>query len=278
MNSHFPIKFFSISLALTMLLQILSLSPGRTEPSIQSEETPTLDAVPSKKGLKFIAPLPQRPYPGERSPGRGKDSCPSVTVPLTVLMPSIPSGSTFDTWGQTLQERPLIWVYVPYGSEDKRPDKKINNFDLLLEIREDSPGQAMTKVRVPLPKQAKIIPISLPPDYKLEVGKNYQLLVSSTCTSGNPNPQQASFWIQRVTEPTGISKVSSARDRLKLLAERGIWLDTLTEVVKVNAAPKLNPEWRSFVQVSLGWDLQESTVRGREEKEKVEKILKEPIN
>jgi hypothetical protein len=254
MNTRFSTKFFSMSLALTVLLQMLSLYPGQ--------------AAPRKKALKFVAPLSQRPYPGQRSPGAGKGTCPPAAAPLTILTPRIARGNTFDTWGQTTQERPLIWVYVPYGSQDKLPENRKNQFEVVLEIGEDAPGQTMTKVSIPLPEQAKIMPISLPPDYKLEVGKNYQVLISSTC-----NLQQASFWVQRVTSPPEITNVSSSRDRLNMLAERGIWLDTLTEVVKVNAAPKLSAEWRSFVQASLGWDLQESTPTGQEENQKMEKIL-----
>jgi Domain of Unknown Function (DUF928) len=274
MNSHFPVKLFSMSLVFTLGLQSVSLYPAKTEP-LMEPETP-IETAPGKKALKFMAPEARRPYPGDRSPGTGKDNCPEVAVPLTVLMPSLPNGRTFDTWGQTTQERPLIWVYVPYGSEDKLPKGQKNRFDLQLEIQEDSPGQTRKKVRVPLPKQAKIMPIALPPDYKLEVGKNYQVFVSSSCTKNNP--QQARFWIQRVAAPSGLGSSSSPRDRVKLFAEKGIWLDTLTEVVKINAAPKLSEEWRSFVQVSLGWDLQESTDWGREEKKKMERILNEPIN
>jgi Domain of Unknown Function (DUF928) len=277
MKPHFPVKFFSTALVFTVLLQNTFLYPGHAQPSVLPEEAQTLDSTPSKGGLKFIAPLSQRPYPGERSPGRGKDNCPVVSVPLTVLMPSLPNGRKFDTWGQTIQERPLVWVYVPYGSEDKLPENRKNTFDLQLEIREDTPGQDFIKHRVPLPAKGKIMPIALPPDSKLEVGKNYHVKVRATCIPNNP--QQANFWIQRVTAPTELNQVPTpSRDRVKLLAERGIWLDTLTEVVKVNAAPKLSAEWQAFVQESLGWDLQESTAMGREEKAKVEKILKEPIN
>ncbi len=273
MKPHFSVKFFSIALVLTVLLQ--NVMSAKSEPSVLPEETPTPSQ--SNGALKFMHPLSQRPYPGQRSPGRGKDDCPVVAIPLTVLMPSLPNGNAFDTWGQTVQERPLIWVYVPYGSEDKRPNNRKNRFDLQLEIREDAAGQAFVKSEVKLPTKGKIMPIELPQDYKLKIGTNYQVKLRVNCTK--KNPPQASFWVQRVTMPTDISKVSiDSRDRVKLLAERGIWLDTLTEVVKVNAAPKLSAEWQGFVQESLGWDLQESTAIGREEKAKMEKILKEPIN
>jgi Domain of Unknown Function (DUF928) len=277
MKLHFSIKFVSTALVLTVLLQNALLYPVHAEPSVLPDEPQTLDALPSQGALKFIAPLSQRPYPGQRSPGKGRDICPLAAVPLTVLMPSLPNGRKLDTWGQTHQERPLVWVYVPYGSEDKRPDNRKNKFELQLEIREDAPGRDFVQHRVPLPSQGKIMPIELPPDYKLEVGKNYHVQVRATCTS--MNAQQANFWIQRMTAPTDLSQVPTpSRDRVKRLAEQGIWLDTLTEVVKVNAAPKLSAEWQTFVQESLGWDLQESTAIGREEKAKVEKILKEPIN
>ncbi len=271
------VKFSPMLFALTVLLQNTLISPGRTESSVLPEESQSMDNVTNKGVLKFIAPLSKRPYPGERSPGGSKDNCPDAAVPLTVLMPSLPNGRAFDIWGQTLQERPLIWVYVPYGSEDKRPNDKKNDFGLQLEIREDTKGKPFVERRVPLPAKAKIMSISLPADYQLEVGKNYEVQIRANCIKANP--QKVSFWVQRVAMPTGLSQAPMpSRDRVKLLAERGIWLDTLTEVVNVNAAPTLSAEWQTFVQESLGWDLQERTKVGREEKAKMEKILKEPIN
>lgn len=282
MKPHFFAQLFSMMMLLTASLQNVLIQPGQTEPSVVPEEAQPSDVLPSntsnKASFKFIAPLSQRRLSGNTSPGIGKDDCPPTAVPLTVLMPSLPNGKSFDVWGQTIQERPLIWVYVPYGSEDKRPNNQKNMFDLQLDIREDAPGKSFVKRKLDLPAKAKIVPIPLPPDYKLEVGKNYQIKVRVTCTKAT-NPQQADFWVQRVTAPTDLGKVATpSRDRVKLLAERGIWLDTLTEVVKVNAAPKLSAEWQRFVQESLGWDLQESTAMGRAEKVKMEKILKEPIN
>lgn len=278
MKPHFSVKFFPMALVLTVLLQNTLIYPGQTEPSVLPEEPQTADKASSKASLKFIKPLSQRSFPGQTTPGRGKDNCPSVAVPLTVLMPSLPNGRGFDTWGQTLQERPLIWVYVPYGSEDQLPNNRKNQFDLQLEIREDAPGKSFVMRRVALPAKGKIMPIALPPDSKLEVGKNYEVQVRVTCID-TTNPQKAVFWVQRVAGAADLSQSSApSRDRVKRLAERGIWLDTLTEVVKVNAAPTLSAEWQGFVQESLGWDLQESTPMGREEKVKMEKILKEPIN
>lgn len=270
-----------MTLVLTVSLQNVLIHPGQTEPAVLPEEAQPSDVVPSptpsKASFKFIVPLSQRRLPGNTSPGGSKDDCPPTTVPLTVLMPSLPNGNAFDVWGQTIQERPLIWVYVPYGSEDKRPNDKKNIFDVQLEIREDSSGQSFVQRRVLLPPKAKILPIALPPDYKLEVGKLYQVRIRANCTQANP--RQVNFWVQRVAAPTGLSQGATAsRDRVKLLAERGIWLDTMTEVVKVNAAPTLSAEWQRFVQESLGWDLQENTAMGRAEKAKMEKIVKEPIN
>lgn len=285
MKRHSSIHLLSLTVTLTVALQNTFLSPGQTEPVMGNDglSTPTSGfSTPSKPGsnlLKFIAPEATRPYPGERSPGTGKDDCPDVKLPLTVLMPSLPNGNTFDTWGQTLQERPVLWVYVPYGSEPQTPGGTRHKFDLELRIKEDSPNQTWKSARIRLPKQGKIMPISLPADYQLDLGKNYEVQLAANCVKNNP--VQARFWLQRVKLPGNKAIDASAppsRDRIKLLAENGIWLDTLTEVVKFNNAPQFNPEWQTFIQASLGWDLQESTEAGKQEKEKVEKILQESIN
>ncbi len=242
----------------------------------------------NKTPLKFIMPEAKRPYPGDRSPQAAKDDC-AATTPLTVLMPSFPNGRALNTWGLTTQERPLIWVYVPFGSEEKveRDGKMVQKylFDVELRIKEEddspslptvsgkTPNSGLVLVKTPLPRKPQMISMSLPPNYKLEVGKNYRVSVSAC------NSQKANVWVQRVSLPrVGDVTTLPARDRIKTLAENGIWLDTLTEVVKLNAAPRLSDEWRSFVQESLGWDLQEQTARGRVEKAKVDLILKEPID
>ena len=220
--------------------------------------------------VKFNHPSAKRPYKGNRSPGAGKSIkgiCPQVTLPLTVLMPTIPNKNKgLDTWSQTAIDRPLIWVYVPYASNLG------HRFDLRLKIVSDDSDAVAVEQTVALPKQPRIMPISLPTDVRLEVGKNYTVELRTTCDTVN----KAQFWLQHV-KPT-LDLPLLGRDRVQYYADNGFWLDTLTEVMALNSSRTLMPEWRSFIESSLGWDLQEVNVDREQDKNKIEQILKEPIN
>jgi len=181
-------------------------------------------------------------------------SCPGTALPLTALMPTIPGTIIKDNaripinnvWGQTTQERPLLWVYVPYSTSAN------DKFDLKLMLHNER-GEPLDHTNIPLPRQPGIVPISLPSTVKLEVGKSYQATLFPTCIPNNPTNLQV--WIQRISVPKDSPTLDQkpSEDLAQFYAQNGIWLDTLTEVVKLNSpAAKFSPEWQNFIQDSLG--------------------------
>ena len=256
------------NLTFTALLLAIAVS------LVQSIAQPTIaktvilqSKLQNNLAVKFNYPSAKRPYKGNRSPGAGKGICPQVTLPLTVLMPTIPNKNKgLDTWSQTAIDRPLIWVYVPYASTLG------HRFDLRLKIVSDDSDAVAVERTVALPKEPRIMPISLPTDVRLEIGKNYTVELRTTCDTVN----KAQFWLQRVNST--LDSPLLGRDRVQYYADNGLWLDTLTEVMALNSTRTLMPEWGSFIESSLGWDLQEVTVAGEQDKKNIEQILKEPIN
>lgn len=161
----------------------------------------------------------------EDSGTRSGPSAASSQRPLRLLLPNVrPTPTRF---GFTVSNYPTFFAYIPQSRA------RTGGFILL-----DDRNQLVYWTSFPMPKEASIVSISLPPTASppLEVGKWYKWYL---IVLGNPdrwgNGGISDFgWIQAI-EPseTLANQLQNAtpRDRPALYAEAGIWHDALASLV-----------------------------------------------
>lgn len=177
--------------------------------------SPLVKADTSKKSsISQILTLPNRGAPGTRRAGAASRNLCDRSEPLTALVP----GTNF---GLTSKERPTFWFYVPYTTG-------IAGEFLLT----DASGKEVYRRTVIVSGTPGIISINLPKTASpLEVDGRYTWNFSAIC-------QKETFLVQgeviRVTLADEINRqleTVTAKERLFILAENGLWFDLVTEFI-----------------------------------------------
>ncbi|MCW6035702.1 DUF928 domain-containing protein [Spirulina subsalsa FACHB-351] len=123
-----------------------------------------------------------------------RPGCPQLTHPLTpIVIHQERPGNRISRFGETTQEHPTIWVYIPY--ETAMLGRVI--FDL-----RDRDQKLLYEFNVPVRNTPGFIQIPLNKDYPLEIDQSYQWHVSIDMYCAENSPAQfdsTSAWIRRVS-------------------------------------------------------------------------------
>jgi Domain of Unknown Function (DUF928) len=174
---------------------------------------------------------PMRGAPGDRGDAGSRGPCDLLAVSPTTNL------------GLTAAEYPTFWLYVksPISSPVSvqfilRNEQQQAIYRTTFEINQ---GKAI--VNFPLPKTA-------PP---LEVGKQYQWVFRCEDITRYG-------WVERVAlKPEIVSKLATAtpRQRVLILAQNGIWYETLTELLALRRAhpqdAQIAADWAALLQHRL---------------------------
>ncbi len=207
--------------------------------------------------LKFILPpTPNRGAPGRRKGAASRGECPSVSKPLTALVPATeePSGEGRELTGTTAKsvlgltaaEYPTFWFYVPYTLTSERSIEFVllddqNNYIYKSTFTATGAAPGIISFRLPF--------TAIP----LEFGKMYHWYFLVNCNLGNPVFVEG--WIQRIAlSPILIQQLEAAtpQERVNLYATNGIWYEALTTLAELyRAAPedtRLAADWAILLQ------------------------------
>lgn len=228
--------------------------------------------------LKFtLPPLPYRRTPGRRRGAASRGECPSVSKPLTALVPVAeqkvadtrldkaqviaPIGLNWEfVWGKTVAERPTFWFYVPYTLTAKLP------VEFVLQDEAQKPVYEATFTAIGT--SPGIISFQLPsPAAPLEVNKMYHWYFVVNCDPDDPIFVEG--WIQRSLLNSELKRQleqATPREQVSLYAANGIWYEAMTSLAELrHANPKdtsLTTDWTGLLQsVGLGAIAQEPIVR-----------------
>ena len=211
----------------------------------------------ARKSVRFrLPPIPKGDPPGGTgSGGAGRDNCPQVNVPLTVLMPtSLRTAQTGrqvkDVWGLTTTESSPLWFYSPYSEGDRYPVELI--------IRQDHRnGKILARRSVLMPKNPGVFTVLMPESLMgMKVNDRHYWQLNLNC---NPKrmgvPIRLEGMVQRVeVSPSDLKALETAEtphDRAAQYADRGIWLDALNLLGNARTAEPENLEikedWRSLL-------------------------------
>lgn len=199
------------SLLAIALLMIYSLA------TVVINRAPAVAARP-KISRKIRWKPPKAPdnlgIPSNRGQGGGQrgDCNPDQTV--TALVPQTAAGTY---WGQTMRDRPTIWLNAPQGLGD----------DQLMEVTlREVNGKAIAKQQL-MPTVTPAGVISVPfPAVALVENQTYRWEVAFYCDQAMPDqPFVIQGQIQRVAP---IALPADHLEQVRALADRGIWFDALT--------------------------------------------------
>ncbi len=171
--------------------------------------------------------------------GKKGGSCPPMNLPLVALAYAYQDNDNgLNIYGQTTQETPTLWFYMPYGKNDDLKDK------VKFALREEGETQPVETLTLPeLPAKPGFISIKTP---KLDKGKKYLWSLTIHCGKGI----NVAGWIERV-EPKVALKITPNQSNLEkadLYKQQGIWYDMVSSLLDQQppAAKKIPPNWQTF--------------------------------
>lgn len=186
---------------------------------------------------------PQQGSPsGRQRGGASRGNCRQFES-LTALLPA--KGKA---WGQTMSDRPTVWVYLPAPLTEQTPIEF---------VVQDAADNYVYNTRMTNPTtKPGLIRLSMPVTTQpLEVGKAYTWTLSVYCDPAKPS--SAVFVkgiIQRVAAADLQAPLAQATplERVRLYAARGLWYDALTAIADLYQAspnqPAIGNAWRSLLQ------------------------------
>lgn len=256
----FPIKKLGfLLLAIGSLLNYPQFVLAKSNNSVNSNSPRSkIKFIPSKK-KPSRPPRRGTPPANEGTGSRGDCLYKANKPPLTRLV----GGNNLQL---TVDKYPQLWIYSPYAQ--KEAPKAVFS----LQNGDDEVYQAPFQ----LPKKPGIFSISLPPTTQpLEIGKRYRWYIDINCPrtgtaddlskpaslTGVVKRMKPSFQLQN-----DLATAKTALERIKIYAERGIWLNTMKELAQLRIKEPQNSHFQT-IWVEL---LSQKQVG-------LEKIVREPI-
>lgn len=170
------VQLLLFAYASSVLIDTLPVSAQSTVPNTYSILRSRLRRVPS---LKYR--LPPKGAPGQRTDAGSRSVCTALNGRLVALVPPT-------NIGLTIARSPTFWFYIPYNSMSH----VIGKFQLL-----DDEENAVYTTKV-LTNTPQITSINLPQSLTLEVGKQYQWVLSFTCGSSTQASTLVHGYVERV--------------------------------------------------------------------------------
>ncbi|MHC5597348.1 MAG: DUF928 domain-containing protein [Nostoc sp.] len=194
--------------------------------------------------------LPPGPPPGGRVRGGAKrgPGCELTKLDLTALAPFTEKpDSVINVWGQTTEERPSWFFYVPYTKD----------YPYAVEfVLQDQDSNEIYQKAIALPDKPGVIRVSLPTTAPaLAVDKQYHWFLTINCDKEkNSPPTFVDGVIQRVQlNPATVKELQRTEPlkRYAIYAQNGIWYEALTILAQLRQKnpqdAALQAEWRNLL-------------------------------
>jgi hypothetical protein len=187
---------------------VLAKTPATPTPNLKIRWKPPIP--PSSLGI-----------PGNRAQGGGTRGCQPYRG-ITALVPKL---SQNIAWGQTIADRPTVWLNAPQGLT--------KDLQMEIAVREQN-GNPIAKQL--FTTKSKILPgaiaISFPPKTVLKIDRTYHWTVAFYCDTNDrvDRPLLIQGQIQRIAAPAALTTAKSSLERTQILAANGIWYDALTQL------------------------------------------------
>ena len=228
-------------LILALLLAIATtLTLATIAPTQIPKPKPTLK-------IRWKPPIPPSTLgiPGNRAQGGGTRSGCHSDRGITALVPLSPQKIH---WGQTISDRPTIWLNAPQGLTK----------DLPIEISvRSATGNPISKQLLTIAHNipAGAVSITFPPDATLEVDRTYRWEVALYCDTNDriDRPFVIQGQVKRIAPPPKLETAISTLNSVQILAENGIWYDaisTLGTQIRQNKDRQLATAWSDLLKAA----------------------------
>ncbi len=249
---NFPFNYKAIGLSVVFLVaSFISYSPqilARQAKPIRNNARKSVTTVQIK--------LPPAPKTGTLSGtvkgGKRKGgNCPDVTTPLTALIATyrLANGEDY-LWGQTIDERPTFWVYVPYSLSASRPG------ELRLQETQANGDKVLTTVVTVNGTSPGVVGVRLPVGKTLKPNQAYLWQFVVRCDPDNASANQfVSTAVTRVQpSPVLANQLRNATPSQKaaIYAREGFWYDAVTAFASLRKAnprdAQTNTNWQTLLR------------------------------
>ena len=219
---------FAIALACAPSAIALSiLAPNYAIANITVTSTP-----PPSRG-------PRTGTPGGPQGGgpRPLSKCPSVNTSVIAFMPAE---------GNTTQESPTFWFYVPYSAE------QVDSFRFALRDETDRVIQPPKNIK--LSGTPGFISLRLPPTSKpLEIGKEYRWSFSILCDPENRQDRIIREGVvRRISPPFSITNQTERRSLIEQYQNNGLWPDAFNLLAEQRRqepnSPTVVADWNQMME------------------------------
>ena len=174
--------------------------------------------------IRWKPPIPPTSLgiPGNRAQGGGTRGGCQTYREITALVPKSPQQVP---WGQTISDRPTVWLNAPQGLAKDLP------IEIAVRTENGKPiAKQLLTVDRDIPPGAIALP--LPLGTILQVDRTYRWEVALYCGNEEQIDRSLSIQgeIQRIAPPKKISNLKSPLETAQILAENGIWYDAITQL------------------------------------------------
>ncbi|MFB2980017.1 DUF928 domain-containing protein [Microseira sp. BLCC-F43] len=182
------------------------------------------------------------PSSGNRTGGASRSPCPYTNPPLTALMPII-------NRGKTVADRPTLWFYVPYSSQQASAGEFV--------LKEEG-NKEIFRIPFTLPRTPGLVSFSIPSTKApLEIDKEYVWFFKVICQQQEASVSEPSLepgilvqgWVQRVKPTPELESELKAKTEPEytIYTNHLIWYDALDSLTKLRITQptntKLTDEW-----------------------------------
>jgi hypothetical protein len=229
---------------LMLLLTILLLIPNAGNPHSANAYS-TSD---SNSAIISHSSTTKRGRSANRRGGASRGNCQSKAIPLTAVFPIINNDEKQVEVAQTVQERPILWVYVPYSSADG----VLGEF-----VLQNADEKTSDRYEFTLPNQPGLMSFQLPQNADpLAVDQEYRWYFKLFCGNVQTSrPLFVSGWIRRVAVSPDLNRQikTNPNQAYKAYAAQGIWYDALNDLIKRRQAamadPSVSRDWQQLLSL-----------------------------
>jgi Domain of Unknown Function (DUF928) len=138
---------------------------------------------------------------------------------MTALVPLSPQKIA---WGQTISERPTLWLNAPQGLA------KDVQMEITIQAENGTPI-AKQLLRTKSKISSGVISLPLPSGVLLQLDRTYRWEVALYCDTDEQidRPFLLQGQVKRIAPPTALPTVTSDLEKVQILAENGIWYDAI---------------------------------------------------
>ena len=224
-----------------MLVILSTLATTTILPTI-AQTNPLKPKTSSKIRWKPPIPPSSLGIPGNRAQGGGTRGC----KPYQGIAALVPLSPQNIAWGQTIANRPTVWLNIPQGLAKDLP--------IEIAVREQN-GKPIAKQLLTTKHQiaAGAIGVSFPPTALLQLDRTYHWEVSFYCDREErvDSPLVIQGQIQRIATPAQLATAKPPLEMAQALAEKGIWYDAISQMgnrlVKTKE-PELTTAWSELLK------------------------------